>query len=109
MLDKAEAKQIAKNYAKKVCEALDPKYIVLFGSFVNGIPHEYSDIDIAVVFSNFRGNRLDTCTLLQLLRKNVDFGLHSGIEPHLLDETRDRSGFLEHVMKTGEILYAKSQ
>jgi predicted nucleotidyltransferase len=29
----------------------------------------------------------------------------SDIEPHLLDETQDKSGFVKHVFTTGEILY----
>jgi len=109
MLDKAEARQIAKNYANIVGKTLDPKYVVFFGSFVNGIPHEYSDIDIAVVFNSFQGNRLETGTLLQYLRQDVDCDLHSGIEPHLLDEVHDRSGFLEYIMKTGEIIYRNEE
>lgn len=32
---------------------------VLFGSFANGTNNEWSDIDLAVVSENFKGNRLD--------------------------------------------------
>ena len=28
------------------------------------------------------------------------------IEPHLLDEAHDRSGFAKHVIKTGEVIYS---
>jgi len=27
------------------------------------------------------------------------------VEPHLLDETCDRSRFMEHVIETGEVIY----
>jgi predicted nucleotidyltransferase len=47
----------------------------LFGSYVNGIPNEWSDIDLAVVSENFEGNRyLDTGKILGLYR-NIDIRL----------------------------------
>jgi predicted nucleotidyltransferase len=88
-----------------VKQILAPKSVVLFGSFVNGDFNEDSDIDIAVVFNDFKGNWLETAVLLQRLRRDVDDAIPYGIEPHLMDETKDPSGFLEHIMKTGEIIY----
>jgi hypothetical protein len=44
----------------------------------------------------------DTRILLQSLRWNKTF---IDIEPHLLDKTKDPSGFVEHVIKTGEVIY----
>ena len=107
MLDKAKARQIAHEYSEKVCRALSPKSVILFGSYVNGTPHEYSDIDIAVVFENYQGDWFETAVLLQRLRRNIDDNSGGGIEPHLLDETKDRSGFLSHIRKTGELIYGK--
>ena len=34
-----------------------------------------------------------------------DVDVMAGIEPHMLDETCNRSGFLNHVRKTGEVIY----
>jgi predicted nucleotidyltransferase len=101
MLDKESVRKLAAKYAQEVKKVLDPDTIILFGSYVNGKPHEWSDIDIAVVMNDFQGNWMETVVMLFDLRKNVSFD----IEPHLLDELRDKSGFLEHVKKTGEILY----
>ena len=50
MLDKATVREIAQKYTNRVREEYTPKQVILFGSHVNGTPHEYSDIDIAVVF-----------------------------------------------------------
>ena len=105
MLDKATVGEIALKYTKEVCKTLNPKSVILFGSHVNGDPHEYSDIDIAVVFNNYDGDWLDTAVLLQRLRRGINEGLSGGIEPHMMDETSDQSGFLAHVKKTGEIIY----
>ena len=101
MLDKAAAREIAAKYADEVKKVLNPDAIVLFGSFVNGTFHEWSDIDVAIIVNNFQGNWLETSSMLYGLTWDVSVN----IEPHLLDESCDRSGFVEHVMKTGEFIY----
>jgi len=101
MLDKSAAREIALRYATVVRKTMNPKTIVLFGSYVNGVPNENSDIDIAVVFSDFCGNWLDAAAYLCSLKRQVSLD----IEPHMMDEASDPSGFLEHIMKTGEIIY----
>jgi predicted nucleotidyltransferase len=105
VLDKTTVRQIAQKYTEEVCKILNPKTVILFGSYVNGNPHEFSDIDIAVVFNSFQGDWYDTAVLLQRLRRGIDDDTPVGIEPHMMDETSDRSGFLEHVRKNGEIIY----
>ena len=105
MLDKTKVRQIAQEYSAEVCRILNPKSVILFGSYINGTPHEYSDIDIAVVFENYQGAWYETSVLLQRLRRNIDDNSGGGIEPHLLEETNDRSGLLSHIRKTGEIIY----
>ena len=101
MLDKATVRELAFRYAEEVKKVLSPDAIILFGSYVNGVPHEWSDIDIAVVFNDFKGNWLETASMLCGLSWEVSLD----IEPHLLDEACDRSGFVEHVIKTGEVIY----
>ena len=101
MLDKKTAREIAIKYAEEVRKVLKPKAVILFGSCANGVPNEHSDIDIAVVFSDFQGNWLETASLLFSLTWDVSID----IEPHMMDETSDPSGFLAHIKKTGEIIY----
>ena len=105
MLDKTTVRQIAYNYAEVVRKTLNPQAVILFGSYVNGSPQEYSDIDIAVVFDDYKGDWYETAVLLQRLRRGIDDATPAGIEPHLLDETCNRSGFLDHIRKTGEVIY----
>jgi predicted nucleotidyltransferase len=102
MLDKDTVREIASRYADEVRKVLNPDAVILFGSYVNGDPHEWSDIDIAVVVNGFQGDWLETASLLCGLSWKVSLG----IESHLLDRTSDRSGFLEHVIKTGEVIYS---
>jgi len=102
MLDKTLVRQIAVSYAEEVKKILNPKAIILFGSYVSGTPTDASDIDIAVVLDGFDGDWLKTASLLFRLRR----GISIDIEPHLLDEQRDASGFVEHVFRTGEVIFA---
>jgi predicted nucleotidyltransferase len=101
MLDKTTVREIALKYTEEVKKVLNPVEIILFGSYVNGTPHEYSDIDIAVVMNNYQGDWLETASMLYGLKRQVSLD----IEPHLMDETCDRSGFLELIKKTGEVIY----
>jgi predicted nucleotidyltransferase len=101
MLDKSAVREIALKYAAEVTKVLQPSAVILFGSYVNGVPNEDSDIDIAVIVHDFRGNWLETAAMLCGLSWEISFD----IEPHLLDETRDRSGFVAHVLNTGEVIY----
>ena len=101
MLDKNAVREIAEKYTEEVKKVLSPDAVILFGSYANGNPHEWSDIDIAVIINNFQGNWLETAALLC----GLSWEISVDIEPHLLDETCDRSGFVEHVIKTGEIIY----
>ena len=55
---------------------IKPK-IILFGSYVKGTPREDSDIDIAIVFSDY-DNRLDRQVELMKLTRQID----TRIEPH---------------------------
>ena len=103
MLCKTEVREIVQKYSEEVRKLLDPSGIILFGSYVNGVPHEWSDIDVAVLVNNIKDEDwYDTCTLLHRLIRNNEF---IDIEPHLLNPNYDPSGFVEHVIKTGEVIY----
>jgi predicted nucleotidyltransferase len=101
MLDRTQARAIAIQYAAEVIKVLNPTAIVLFGSYINGTPNEDSDIDIAVIVHDYKGDWLETASMLCGLSWQVSFD----IEPHLLDDTQDRSGFVAHVIRTGEVIY----
>ena len=101
MLDKTTVREIAEKYAKEVRKILEPAAILIFGSYVNGIPHEWSDIDIAVIMHDYQGDWLSAYSALFALKRHINLN----IEPHLLDEICDKSGFVEHIMQTGEFIY----
>jgi len=91
-------------YSDEVIKLLNPVSIIMFGSCVNGNSNESSDIDIAVLVNNVAGEEwYNSRILLQKIRWEDDF--FTEIEPHLLDKNSDPSGFVEHVIKTGEVIY----
>ncbi|MCL2030302.1 MAG: nucleotidyltransferase domain-containing protein [Oscillospiraceae bacterium] len=103
MLDKEKARKIARDYSAEVIKAINPDKVILFGSYADGSPRGESDIDIAVFVHGLDHETwYNTRIVLQHLRWNRYF---LDIEPHLLDETHDPSGFAEHVIKTGEVIY----
>jgi predicted nucleotidyltransferase len=100
-MDKAAAIACARRYAEEVTKDLKPEKIVMFGSYAAGQAHEDSDIDVAVIFNGFEGDFLSVSSWLWSLTWKVD----SHIEPILLDRADDRSGFVEEVLKTSELIY----
>ena len=101
MLDKGAVINTVERYADVVTKELSPSAVVLFGSYANGNPHEDSDIDVGVIFNGFTGDWWKTSARLCKLRRDISFD----IEPHLLDTTQDKSGFVKHVFKTGQVIY----
>ena len=84
---------------------MPPQYpsaaVVLFGSRANGNANKDSDIDIGVVFNGIKGDWLQTSTRLW----NITYDISWDIEPRLLDIAQDKSGFAQHVLKTGQVIY----
>ena len=101
MLDKGTVMNTVDRYVEAVKKEFSPFAVVLFGSYVNGAPHEDSDIDVGIVFNGFTGDWRKTSSRLWSLAYDISWDL----EPHLLDTTDDRSGFVKHVFKTGQIIY----
>jgi len=100
-MDKETALVIARKYAQEVVKEMSPDKILLFGSHVKGNAKEESDIDVAVVFDGFNGDWFNTCIKLSSLTWNVN----TSIEPVLLDMQSDNSGFVDEVLRTGEMVY----
>jgi predicted nucleotidyltransferase len=101
MLDKRTVIDTVERYTKAVTREFSPSAVVLFGSHANGNPHEDSDIDVGVVFNGFIGDWRKASSRLW----NLSYDISWDIEPHLLDTTQDKSGFVKYVLKTGQIIY----
>ena len=89
-MDKRAIIKIAKEYAKLVIQNIKPVEIILYGSYAKGTAREDSDIDIAVIVTKLVDDFLDSATTLYRLREKID----DRIEPILLEEASEKSGFL---------------
>lgn len=78
--------------------------VILYGSYASGSAREDSDIDVAVVMPQITEDWLELSAKLFRLTRNIDLR----IEPAALVENGDRSGFLAHVLETGETIYSKT-
>jgi predicted nucleotidyltransferase len=99
-MDKSEIMSSVLAYADVVKKTVLPKKIILYGSYAEGNAQPESDIDIAVVFEKFEGSFLDTASLLYKMRRDID----DRIEPIILEESQDKSGFLEEIQKKGFVV-----
>jgi predicted nucleotidyltransferase len=98
-MDKTEAINIAQKYAETVKRNFDFQKFILFGSYAKGNPRKDSDIDIAIVFSDY-DNRLDRQVELMKLTRKVD----SRIEPHPFREKEFEisNPFVNEILTYGE-------
>jgi uncharacterized protein len=103
-MDKPTVVDKLKRYSELVKASFPAKKIVLYGSYAHGCAREDSDIDVAVVVDELDGDFLESSSMLCRLTDEIDVR----IEPVILEEKHDRSGFLAEILRTGEIIYEKS-
>jgi predicted nucleotidyltransferase len=76
------------------------EFIVIFGSYAAGKPNKYSDIDVAVISSQFGRNRLEERIKLMKIAATVDLR----IEPHpvsLKDWQENWKSVVTEIKQTG--------
>ena len=101
-MDKATAIRRVKQYADLLRQNFNVTKIILYGSYSRDAARKDSDIDVAVVLDSVDEDFLTCEARLFRLRREIDVR----IEPVLLEESNDKSGFLEEILKTGEIIYS---
>jgi len=101
----SEVAERLREYVEEVVKVLNPRLIVLFGSFARGDVNEGSDIDLIVV-ADFQEEFLDRITLLMKMNR---FRLPIepiGYTPVEFEDMRTRRNtFIEEALQTGRILY----
>jgi predicted nucleotidyltransferase len=90
-----EVLNIANKFAKLVLEKLEPKFIILYGSYSKFSAKDNSDIDIAFIFDKPVDKFYDQWRWIFLLTKIPKFRL---IEPNLLNLHKDASGFAKYIL-----------
>jgi len=104
-VDKTTVIEIVKKYAEIVKDNFPVKMVILYGSYAKETAREDSDIDIAIVVDSIEGDILESGAKLFRLCRDFD----AIMEPVLIEEKNDPGGFLEEILKTGEIIYKNEQ
>jgi predicted nucleotidyltransferase len=100
-MDKEQVIELVKKYTDVIRKKFNVNKVVLYGSYSRGDQKEWSDIDVAVFINKKEGDILTNEFNLYKLRRDID----SRIEPIILDEENDESGFAQEVLKSGIIVY----
>ena len=95
---------LVKRYAQKVSAYFPLKRVILFGSYALGKGNPSSDIDVAIVLKDEPKDILKTEATLYKLRRNIDLR----IEPILVDDQNDRSGFWAEISRYGQEIYSSN-
>lgn len=90
-------------FIESIIPEYNPRKIVLYGSYAKGTNNENSDIDIAVIVDEVEGSFLEQEARLYKIRRNID----ANIEPILIEQNNDKSGFLDHILSYGQVLFTR--
>ena len=95
-MDKDEIINKVKLFAKEASREFNIKKIILYGSFVNG-----NFTDVAIVLDDLPEDILNSEFKLYKMRRDIDHR----IEPVIFAYGKDKSGFLEELLRTGLEIY----
>lgn len=104
-MDKEKVIKLVEEYAKVVVANMIVNKIILFGSYARGDFRKDSDIDVAVVVpkNSLSKDIIADMSKLFKLRRNISID----IEPVLLIDEEDSSGFLESISQYGKVVYSR--
>lgn len=104
-MDKEKVRRLVEEYAKLVVSNMVVNKIILYGSYARGDFRKDSDIDVAVIVprSSISDDILKDMAKLFKLRRSIS----NDIEPVLLIDEDDPSGFLESISQYGEVVYTR--
>ena len=92
--------KIIEDYVMKLSKDIHIEKVIVFGSYANGNPHKYSDVDIAIFSDYFKNmNRVDGIYFLLLYAMDYDIDLEP--QPFTLDDYKQPVGIVSEIIKTG--------
>lgn len=104
-MDKEKVRKLVEEYVKLVIANMTVNKIILYGSYARGDYRKDSDIDVAVVVprSSISKDIIEDMAKLFKLRRAIS----NDIEPVLIIDEEDPSGFLESISEYGEVVYTR--
>ena len=104
-MDKAKARKLVEQYAKAVIANMVVNKIILYGSYARGDYRKDSDIDVAVIVPRSSLSKDILKDMAKLYKLTV--GVSTDIEPVLIVDEEDPSGFLDSISEYGVVVYSK--
>ncbi len=99
-MDKEQVIEIVRAYKQAIQGIVENPQVYLYGSYSKGTAHKDSDIDIAVVLPEIKGDWFNTSASLWGATRSVN----TSIEPVLLDASNP-SPLYDDVMRTGIMIH----
>lgn len=108
----AEIRQIVRKYVKALEPVLRVERVVLYGSYANGKPHEWSDLDLAIISRDFASkDRWDRQRMLAYAKIDDPLLVDAMIEPlgYSVAEYNHAHHltFLGEIKRTGKTVYLR--
>ena len=102
-----------KLYIDSITKAINVEQIILFGSYAKGKPHEYSDIDIAVISPDLDPVKSRFENTMAILNKTnlLDPDLQLIAYPSSLfhnEKDTVHESFIKEIKKTGRVIYSNN-
>lgn len=98
-------------YIKALTKAIEVDKIILFGSYATGKPHEYSDIDIALVSPELYPRVPTVFHNIEVARKaslyDGDIQLFAFPKEKFDKEEGVQGSFIREIKKTGKVIYQR--
>jgi predicted nucleotidyltransferase len=92
--------EAVRQFARYASEHFRIREVYLFGSYAQGKPSEYSDIDVAIVSDDFLGDRFDDVKSLIkfMLKSSIDIEIH----PFRTEDFTPDNPFVAEILRTGK-------
>jgi len=99
MYSQENLNKILSRFIQLVSSEINLRKVYLFGSYAKGKPHEYSDIDLALVSDDFEGSRFfdKRKTNKFLLKTTTDLQIH----PYRPEDFTEDDPFVAEILRTG--------
>jgi len=87
-------------FVKELKKNIRVKSVYFFGSSLNGKTDRYSDIDLAVISSDFSGFKFEDRKKINplILKTNINIELH----PFTIKEFKEKTPFINEIISTGK-------
>ena len=101
-----ELKQVIDDFIRLLEKGIRVEAIILYGSYAEGKPREWSDIDLAVISPDFEGLSLpERQRTISRLTLNRDRSIEPIGYPSSEYRNPGRHSFLREIIRTGRVVY----